>query len=239
MKLAFIDTETSGLKVETDYVIEIGISVYQHENSIFTPIESFESLVKPPVVLKLDPKVSAINGITDEDLDGALLYDDVRYIFDVILKGCDYLIGHNIQFDYNFLMKSFEAIFNRFKSYQLDTLRIWRKLQPERKSHKLTDLYTALYTALPEGEAHSALYDAELCAGLFQLAVKECGSFDALLEKHSEPLILTRWPLGSFKGEPIDLKNVKQRSRAKWYMEQEWFKKSYSDLFFTLKQKGL
>ena len=68
--------------------------------------------------------------------------EDVLQSFKVFL-GKDIIVGHNVNFDINFLYDNMEEHLDTYLSNDyVDTLRIARKVLPNLKHHKLDDLIT-------------------------------------------------------------------------------------------------
>ncbi len=154
-----IDIETTGLSPAYDEIIEI--SAIQVRDGIAT--EFFSSLVKP--VYDIDPFISALTGITNEMLSKA---PDINVIlpkfYDFI--GNDILIGHNVNFDINFLYDYFEDFTSlRLTNDFIDTMRIFKKLHPELKHHRLCDL--AAYYGIDYINAHRSLNDCKINLGCY------------------------------------------------------------------------
>lgn len=119
------DIETTGLDSSYDEIIEIG-AIKVNNNEI---VSEFNSLVKPKN--KIDRYITGLTGITNEMVNDAptieeILPDFMNYI------GNDILIGHNVNFDINFVYDNlyrnkFDVLTNDF----IDTMRISRKLLPD------------------------------------------------------------------------------------------------------------
>lgn len=78
-----------------------------------------------------------LTGITDEMVKDAEELENVLLQFKEFLKD-DIIIGHNVNFDVDFLYDNFLNVLNEPLSNDfVDTLRISRKLLPELDHHKL------------------------------------------------------------------------------------------------------
>lgn len=141
-----IDTETTGLDYGLCDIIEV--AAVRVRNGIV--VDSFSSLVKPPVYYcydddgnespeYVDSFITGLTGITNEMLSSAPDPVDVIPSFIKFLSG-DTLIGHNINFDVNFLYDLCEKLGIDFSNNFIDTMRIARKLLPELSHHRLKDL---------------------------------------------------------------------------------------------------
>ncbi len=148
------DIETTGLDPEFDEIIEIG--AVKIKDGI--KIDTFNSLIKPEY--EIDEFITELTGITNEMVENAPSIDEVLPKFMDFIK--DYIIiGHNVNFDINFIYDNLgelniPPITNDF----VDTLRISRRLIPELKHHKLSDL--ANYFNIDTNGSHRALKDVEI-----------------------------------------------------------------------------
>ena len=154
------DIETTGLDSSYDEVIEIG-AIKVKNNKI---VSKFNSLVKPKN--EIDEYITELTGITNEMVKDAptieeILPDFMNYI------GNDILIGHNVNFDINFIYDNlyrnkFDVLTNDF----IDTMRISRKLLPELPHHRLIDL--AKYFKIDSTNNHRSLKDCEITMNVYE-----------------------------------------------------------------------
>ena len=154
------DIETTGLDSSYDEVIEIG-AIKVHKNKI---VSKFNSLVKPRN--EIDEYITELTGITNEMVKDAptieeILPDFMNYI------GNDILIGHNVNFDINFIYDNlyrnkFDVLTNDF----IDTMRISRKLLPDLPHHRLIDL--ARYFEIDTTNNHRSLKDCEITMDIYE-----------------------------------------------------------------------
>ena len=155
-----LDLETTGLDPVGCEIIEIGaIRCVGGEE-----LDRFESLIRPSV--SLPSIITQITGLRDSDfLDApsieAVLPEFLRYVGDSIL------IGHNVNFDVNFLYeKTLEHTGVLFTNSFVDTLRLSRILYPGVKSHKLSDMGRICH--IPNCNAHRAMADVEQTWKLYE-----------------------------------------------------------------------
>lgn len=141
-----IDTETTGLDYEFCEIIEV--AAVRVRNGVV--VDRFSSLVKPEghyfydtngnlCVGYVDAFITSLTGITDEMLHTAPNPADIIPNFVNFLSD-DILIGHNVNFDVNFLYDLCEKLGIEFSNDFIDTMRIARKLLPELPHHRLKDL---------------------------------------------------------------------------------------------------
>lgn len=150
-----IDIETTGLISDIFSVIEV--SAIRYRNNI--AVDTFSSLVNEPGC-EIDDFIEELTGITRAEIDSAPPVDEVlNDYFEFI--GNDILIGHNVNFDINFLYdKGLKYIGCCLSNDFVDTLRIARKLLSDLSHHRLDDLCTHFGIGLRD--KHRALNDCEL-----------------------------------------------------------------------------
>lgn len=179
-----IDTETTGLDYQFCDLIEVSAIRY----SSGVPLETFSSLIQPPpyeVDDELDTCyteyvnefITQLTGITNEMLADAPKSESViPSLLDFL--GNSILIGHNVNFDVNFLYDAAERCGKHLTNDFIDTLRISRKVFPELKHHRLSDIVEACHVQ-PEGE-HRSEYDCHTTAQCYEAMRQK------ILEKGSE-----------------------------------------------------
>lgn len=151
-----IDIETTGLSTEFDEIIEISAIKYKNH----TECERFSSLVKPPAYYGEIPEfIERLTGITNAMLINAPELSVVIPSLKQFIEN-DLLVGHNVSFDINFLYDAFISILGEpLSNNYVDTLRISRKLFPELKHHRLTDMIEKLN--INTETQHRAVADCE------------------------------------------------------------------------------
>ena len=178
-----IDIETTGLDPNFDSIIEIA-AIKVVNNSIES---TFSSLVKPPVIeydeeyddcdflsdddghkyYYVDDYISKLTHITNEMLDTAPEVKDVLDNF-VNFISDDILVGHNVNFDINFLYDNLlDYCDYKLTNDFIDTLRLCRRLHKELTHHRLSDM-VEFYKIDTSSAAHRALSDCETTNKLFE-----------------------------------------------------------------------
>jgi DNA polymerase-3 subunit epsilon len=151
-----VDIETTGLDATYDSIIEVS-AIRVHNDEV---IDTFSSLIKHPHLNLNDyPYIIELTGITQNMLDTAQPEDIVLKNFYSFIKN-SVLIGHNINFDINFLYDSFAKYNVQFSNDFVDTLRLSRRLLPDLPHHRLSDI-SQYFNISTEG-AHRALRDCEI-----------------------------------------------------------------------------
>lgn len=129
-----IDIETTGLYSRYDKIIEI-CALKIIDGAIE---DSFSSLVNPQI--QIDEFIEQLTGISNEMVQNAPSIENVLPVF-LSFVGNQIVVGHNIHFDINFLYDaSVNNLKRPFSNNFIDTRRIFRKLHPELKHHRLSDM---------------------------------------------------------------------------------------------------
>lgn len=170
-----VDLETTGLSTEYDDIIEIGAVRYRDG----TPVATYAQLVNPGH--DVDDFITELTGITNEMLEGQPSIGDVLPGFMDFLAD-DIVIGHNVNFDINFLYDNcqncgLKAVSNDF----IDTLRVSRRMLPDLENHKMDTVAEALQ--LSGRDLHRATGDAVIAANIY-LELLHRPEFETAMESH-------------------------------------------------------
>lgn len=155
------DLETTGISTVYDQVVEIS-AVRARAGKI---VDEFTTLVNPGRPIPY--AASRVNGITDEMVKNAPLFQDALGIFFGFI-GNDVLVGHNIHtFDMKFIYRDAEKFFGKIPDNDyVDTLQLARRCLPQLSAYKLVDL-AGFYGISPKG-AHRALNDCHMNQQVFE-----------------------------------------------------------------------
>jgi DNA polymerase-3 subunit epsilon/ATP-dependent DNA helicase DinG len=178
-----LDLETTGLKPESDEIIEIAAVKFRGDEVV----DTFHTLVNPGCSLPY--RVTLLTGITEVETGAAPLFFQVAEGLTFFL-GPHPIVGHNIAFDLRFL--SAKGI--ELSNLTYDTLDLARILLPGLGDYSLTAVARQL--GFTPFSPHRALSDATMAKGVFS----------ALLDRAAElapPVIAelvrltaaTPWPL--------------------------------------------
>lgn len=144
-----IDIETTGLDPRFDEIIELaGI---KFANGV--EIDRFQTLVNA----EIDDFITELTGITSEMLENAPEIGVALPQF-LAFVGNSPVVGHNVNFDVNFIYDNAEYLgLPAFSNDFVDTLRISRRLYKDLENHKLSTLATHL--CVEDTIEHRALSD--------------------------------------------------------------------------------
>ena len=156
-----IDLETTGLDTRFCEIIELSAVLVRNDEIA----DIFHSLVKP--VEKVGEFVESLTGITNEMLTNAPSVDAALPEF-LRFVGDNIVIGHNVNFDINFIYDDKMKIDgNPFRNDYVDTLQIARKALPQLSHHRLKDI--AEYLSFDFATQHRATED---CMMTYQCYLK-------------------------------------------------------------------
>ena len=150
-----LDIETTSLDTFSGEIVEISAIKVRDRKEI----DSFSKLIKTKN--EIGYFTTRLTGITNEMVEkqGSELVD-VLQEFKNFLDN-DIIVGHNVNFDINFIYDNMEENLNEYLSNDfVDTLRISRKVLPNLRHHKLDDLIQ--YFNLTRRNEHRALNDCIL-----------------------------------------------------------------------------
>lgn len=153
-----IDLETTGFSPQYDEIIELA-AIKVRNGEI---IDSFQKLIKPKG--EISSFISELTGITSLSVNESPYIEEQIKNF-VSFIGNDIVVGHNVNFDINFVYDNLLKIDNiYFENNYIDTMRIGKKLLPKLRHHRLIDFME--YFDIQE-EQHRALLDCEITFNVF------------------------------------------------------------------------
>ncbi len=129
-KLAFLDIETTGGRLRTDRILEIGI--LRVENGVLT--KTLNTVLNPQTYIS--PFIETLTNIHQQDWENAPSFREIKQDIVDILKDC-ILVAHNVRFDYGFLKKEFNLLEHSFSMKHFCTVKLSRYLYPKFKHHNL------------------------------------------------------------------------------------------------------
>lgn len=175
-----IDLETTGLDPKWDDIIEIGAVKVQNGEIV----SKYQSLINPGY--PIDSFITSLTGITNEMLSSAPNLCNVLPDF-LSFVGESIVIGHNVNFDINFLYDScVSQLQTEFSNDFVDTMRLSRRMFSDQKHHRLGDVCSVL--GIEDNVEHRALSDAiktHCCYEKMKMYLSEHGiTFDSLYPNH-------------------------------------------------------
>lgn len=155
-----LDLETTGLDTEWDSIIEIGM-VRVRRGEV---VAEYSTLVNPG--MPIDDFIAELTGITNDMLAAAPALPEVLPAARDFL-GDDIILGHNINFDINFIYDNCEYQgLKPVSNGYIDTMRISRRVLPDLKHHRLGDIVNAL--GVDHAQAHRAIGDCHATIGCYK-----------------------------------------------------------------------
>jgi len=218
------DCETTGLDLQNDRIIEIGVVRFTLDDGV---IESWSSLVDPEMDI---PKSSIeIHNITPEMVAGA------PKVAEVIPKLVDFVgdamvVGHGIRFDVEIVLAEAKRVgigCTLGARQQIDTLRLARNYG-DSPSNSLEML--RCHFNVEGDQAHRALSDARVNSEVFCHLARRYQTTQDLLKLLSKPVLLKTMPLGKHKGR---LMREIPENYLRWAARQEFDE----DLLFSVRSE--
>lgn len=157
------DLETTGLKKETDRIIEIG-AVKIIDGKL---VDTFSTFIDPHI--SLSEKIVSLTGITDDMLKGQRDVDEVLPEF-LEFVGNAVMVAHNAAFDMGFIRKWTSERQIALSNSVMDTVELARMMFPELKNHKLDTICEHLGVSLENH--HRAVDDATATAEAFAKCIE-------------------------------------------------------------------
>jgi len=193
-----LDLEMTGLRAESDQIIEIGAVKFQGEKVLGT----FEALIDPEK--EIPTFVSLLTGITNEDVQGKPKFDEIANEF-IEFIGDYSIVGQNISFDLAFLAQ--KDIYPR--NFVYDTRDLSRLVRPDATDHGLAGLAKDLL--IVNDDPHRALSDADTTMRVFNELFVQFSKLDSdtkyllngLAEKGGK-----NWAIGRIIGESCTVSDL-------------------------------
>lgn len=199
----FYDTETTGVRAEKDFIIEL---------AAYDPVldRTFEQLINPGSPIPAE--ATAIHHITNEMVAQAPSFAEVSDAFVEFCEGEVILIAHNNDgFDYHFMKTEFGRCGRQMPNWKfLDSLKWARRYRKDLPRHTLQFLREIYGVSV--NNAHRALDDVVVLHQVFSRMTDDLTIEDiyALL---NTPRELQHMPFGKHQGMP--LKNL-PKSYVTW-----------------------
>lgn len=206
MTAIVIDTETHA--VENPIVIEYGAAIFEIDQHGNVSLED-TAVSRHSCPVPIDFGAMATHGITDEEVADCLPFSLENVDFNA-----DYIIGHNIDFDWTAIQKP--------NVKRICTLALSRHVWPDAKSHRLMALVFMLDKVAGKkffASAHSVATDIEACFFVLWKITEAFGitSIEELWQESEKARIPTKISFGKHSGSLIkDIPN----DYCRWYAGQ-------------------
>ncbi|HEX4584511.1 MAG TPA: exonuclease domain-containing protein [Burkholderiaceae bacterium] len=155
-RTCFVDVETTGTNPARDRITEVAVVAVDCDGPAMRVTE-WSSLVNPGT--PIPPGISWLTGISDPMVRSAPPFFEVaERLYDTLEDAV--FVAHNARFDFGFLKSEFARAGIEWTARMLCTVRLSRRLFPDRGSHSL-DAIAARF-GLDDSQRHRALGDARL-----------------------------------------------------------------------------
>jgi DNA polymerase-3 subunit epsilon len=162
---AIIDIETCSGKFVYGHGRITEICIIKHDGLVV--VDKFTTLINPEC--HISQYFSSLTGITNDMVRDAPKFYEVAKKIQEMTEGCIF-VAHNVSFDYGFIKEEFASLGFKYRRDTLCTVRLSRKLIPDRISYSLGHLCASLGIEI-EGR-HRAEGDAVATAKLFDLLLR-------------------------------------------------------------------
>jgi DNA polymerase-3 subunit epsilon len=160
---SIIDIETTGLSPNREKITEIAIYVHDGEKLV----DEFTTLLNPEI--EIPYRITQLTGINNKMVqESPKFYEVAKRIVEMTEDTT--FVGHNVNFDYNFIRKEFRELGYDYQRKKMCTCRLSRKLLPGRRSYSLGKLCQELGIENPH--RHRAFGDARATLRLFEILLK-------------------------------------------------------------------
>ena len=185
-RFAFLDLETTGLSPWFgDRICEVGIVISEGKRIK----ERYQTLVNPE--RPLSPGAASTNGLSDEELMSAPLFEEVAPRVLGLLSDT-VVVCHNAQFDIQFLDSEYKRLGHEIQIPNLvDTLKMARQFY-DLSSNSLLSVAEAFH--VPMVTTHRALDDALTARGIFFAMMDGLKQFNRRLDDYIGIYNSPVWP---------------------------------------------
>jgi len=242
-RVLFLDTETTGPDPETASICEIALLLSTYRGFRRDPAADLylQRLVLPAE--PVPPEASAVHHITNCMLEGKPAVSEIADEAAELAGRADLLCAHNLPFDLTILARELPGVFGGIRAEkQLDSLRLSKHLWPLVPSHALQALrYRFELDADLKGDAHRAMFDAELVRALVEhitgTGLLNPGNWKELVDYTMSPLEVKIFSFGKYRGKLVEDIAAQDRDYIMWLLKQEWVPQDYPDLYHTILDK--
>lgn len=196
---SIVDIETTGGSAAKSRITEIAIYVHDGKKVI----SHFHSLINPNC--RIPRHITRLTGIDHKMLAGAPEFYEIVDKIEEFTQN-HIFVAHNVNFDYSFLREEYKRCGLKFQRKKLCTVRLSRKIFPNRVSYSLGRLCAQLQ--IPIKNRHRAAGDAEATAILFgKLLENDKENFieNSLNQRSLEALLPPNLPKEQFLSLPEKL----------------------------------
>ncbi|MDB4939771.1 MAG: hypothetical protein JWO40_196 [Candidatus Doudnabacteria bacterium] len=170
-----LDIETSDFDPVTGEILELGMVFFEVEKKKLKVLSEWQSTFKPSRTVP--PRILALTGITNEELESAPLLKEKHQEIQELVKDC-VIVGHNIVFDIKFM----EGFGIKFSGNKIDTLDLAQMILPTNQSYNLEAIMNLLDVS--HKDAHRALADAKAAMVVVEKLLKFYAAFPIELKEN-------------------------------------------------------
>lgn len=181
--IVILDTETSGLSFTRDEIIEFSAVRLEWDGG-WKPVAEVDEFIRMTNDRKLDPKITALTGITDELLlEEGIAKGELCRILGQLLTPDTLITAYNAQFDLLFLF----YLLNKYGDAgilkgqpKLDLLTVYRDRKPY--PHKLCNAIDAYGLGDKVCNSHRAIDDVRATVEVMKAMSEECADLHRYID---------------------------------------------------------
>jgi DNA polymerase III epsilon subunit-like protein len=156
------------------YITQFSLIVYNIENNKIA--YSFDSYIQIPQNVEIQEHITKLSGATREKCDAGMRIEDVLGLFYKVSAQCEYIIGHNIEFDKNMVLlelirneeniEDSESMYNMFDMRIRCSMKSSQNLYGLKKAPRLSELHEMMFQEKAESYGiplHNSLVDTLVC----------------------------------------------------------------------------
>lgn len=162
-----VDLETTGIGAKKEKITEIGMVKVRNGRVV----ETYHTLVNPH--REIPEEIVKLTGIRDDMVKDA---PDIETVIEDVLAFCEGfpLLGHQLMFDYGFLVQAAVNRKLKFQKEGIDTLKLCRQFMPAEEKKNLSA--ACAYFGIRPETAHRALSDAMAAHLLYEELKRRFGT---------------------------------------------------------------
>jgi len=208
IKEVVLDTETTGLSIEKDKIVEIAcIELDDH-----LPTKNLFHTFLNPDGVRVSEDAFEIHGYSNEFLNDKPKFKDIARDFIQFIEGKKIII-HNADFDLNFLNKELRSLNLEIINKQnvIDSLTLAREKFPGATAKNLTSLCKKFKIDTSLREKHSALLDCKLLSRVYIELIDDKEFKFSFNETNEDTYQFKKKPLGKVIKPSLDeIENYKK-----------------------------
>lgn len=221
------DTETTGVDIQKDKIIQIAMVKFDSEN--FQTVDSFQKYTIPEGDFVIPPEATEVHHLTKEFiLQNGVPFNDVAQQIIDFFDGCDILSYNGNNFDVAILQNNLAAVGVK---WTLPDCKYYDSMIIEKKifGMKLVDVYHRYYNE--DFEAHDAFADVNATIKVFQKQMEQHKDLidsmdldilspDGFLKRNADNIVVFAY--GKYKNRPVHEICQTDKAYIRWIWDKDF-----------------